>query len=156
MADLKASKRKRVDPSKVKWLKEPDPHDYAAAEHYLSLICDPDTAHRTAEGLDQPQHSSSEHRMAKDILRASRLPLLDQLDAHVTADLKKIAAGTPLSPILLVRGDAASRLPLEVADGYHRVCAAYHTDENTKIPCRLTDWNWGVVTEVDYDKIFKP
>lgn len=37
----------------------------------------------------------------------------------------------------------AARLPLlpadnpHVADGHHRVCASFHTDENTEIPCRL-------------------
>ena len=41
-------------------------------------------------------------------------------------------AGTELSPVLLVRGT-----PLWVADGYHRVCASYHIDENTSIPCRI-------------------
>jgi hypothetical protein len=56
----------------------------------------------------------------------------------VAADLRKIEDGTPLSPILLVRGDLEAGTALEVADGYHRVCASYHTDENTQIPCRLT------------------
>jgi hypothetical protein len=28
-------------------------------------------------------------------------------------------------------------VPLQIADGYHRVCASYHLDENTDIPCRL-------------------
>jgi hypothetical protein len=28
-------------------------------------------------------------------------------------------------------------VPLQIADGYHRVCASYLTDENTDIPCRL-------------------
>jgi len=27
--------------------------------------------------------------------------------------------------------------PLIVADGYHRVCASYYTDENTDIPVRI-------------------
>jgi len=39
-----------------------------------------------------------------------------------------------LSPILVVRGDFAAGVPLQIADGYHRVCASYHTDENTDIP----------------------
>jgi len=26
---------------------------------------------------------------------------------------------------------------LQIADGYHRVCASYHTDENTDIPVVL-------------------
>ena len=42
-----------------------------------------------------------------------------------------------LSPVLLVRGDIARGIPTQIADGYHRVCASYHTDENTDIPCRL-------------------
>jgi hypothetical protein len=56
---------------------------------------------------------------------------------HVAADLRKIAAGKPLSPVLLVRGDLATGRAAQIADGYHRVCASYHTDENTDIPCRL-------------------
>jgi hypothetical protein len=56
---------------------------------------------------------------------------------HVASDLKKIHAGKALSPILLVRGDLITGVALQVADGYHRVCASYHTDENTDIPCRV-------------------
>ncbi|MBV8996948.1 MAG: hypothetical protein JO287_25335 [Pseudonocardiales bacterium] len=36
-----------------------------------------------------------------------------------------------------VRGDLISGTALQIADGYHQVCASYHTDENTAIPCRL-------------------
>jgi len=36
--------------------------------------------------------------------------------------------------VLLVRGQ-----PLLVADGYHRVCASYHLDENADIPSRVVD-----------------
>jgi hypothetical protein len=75
------------------------------------------------------------HRKAKDILRASQLALLGQDNKHVAEDLRKAAAGTPLSPILLIRGHDGS--PLIVADGYHRVCASYWADENTDIPCVL-------------------
>jgi hypothetical protein len=28
-------------------------------------------------------------------------------------------------------------LPLTIADGYHRVCASYHLDEDADVPCRL-------------------
>ena len=59
-------------------------------------------------------------------------------NAHVKSDLAKIAAGKKLSPILLVRGNAVDAL--QIADGYHRVCASYLTDENTPIPCRLASW----------------
>jgi hypothetical protein len=30
-------------------------------------------------------------------------------------------------------------VPLQTADGYQRVCASYHTDENTDIPVVLAD-----------------
>ena len=52
-------------------------------------------------------------------------------------DLKKIKKGKQLSPILVVRGDLTPMSPLQIADGYHRVCASYHTDENTDIPVRI-------------------
>jgi hypothetical protein len=41
--------------------------------------------------------------------------------------------------VLLVRGAFGSGVPLTVADGYHRICASYHLDENADIPCRLVD-----------------
>ena len=52
--------------------------------------------------------------------------------------LEKIQ-GKPLSPVLLVRGDVGRDVPLTIADGYHRVCASYHLDENADIPCHLVD-----------------
>jgi hypothetical protein len=27
--------------------------------------------------------------------------------------------------------------PLWIADGYHRVCASYHLNEKTPVPCRI-------------------
>jgi hypothetical protein len=70
---------------------------------------------------------------AKDVLRASQLPLLPTDNKHVASDLAKVKDGRKLSPVLLIRGE-----PLLVADGYHRVCASYHLDENADIPCRVT------------------
>jgi len=55
----------------------------------------------------------------------------------VAADLHKINHERPLSPVLLVRGDLDTARPLHIADGYHRACAAHHTDENSDIPCHL-------------------
>jgi hypothetical protein len=48
-------------------------------------------------------------------------------------------AGKGLSAVLLVRGQLASEIPLTVADGYHRICASYHLDEDADIPCRIID-----------------
>lgn len=79
-----------------------------------------------------PIKEDVQHHMAKDILRASGLPLLAVDDPEVTKDLAKIQAGKKLSPVLLVRGE-----PLWVADGYHRICASYHLDENARIYCLI-------------------
>ena len=53
--------------------------------------------------------------------------------------LAKIDDGQALSPILLVRGDLSRGVPLQIADGYHRVCACYLTDENSDLPTVLVD-----------------
>jgi disulfide oxidoreductase YuzD len=71
-------------------------------------------------------------RKAKDILRASRLPLLDQDNVHVQSNLEKIKNKKKLSPVLLVAGET-----LIIADGYHRLCAIYFLSEDLDVPCRL-------------------
>jgi hypothetical protein len=57
----------------------------------------------------------------------------------VAKDLKKVKAGDKLSPVLTVRGNVRTGQALTIADGYHRICASYHLDENEDIPCRLVD-----------------
>jgi hypothetical protein len=121
----------------VKWLDEPEAHDYAAAADYLTMVAEPESVDKTIAAL---RDAKTVYRKAKDILRAARLTLLPESNAHVKADLAKIGAGKKLSPILLVRGAAIGSMRLEIADGYHRVCASYVTDENTDIPCRLVSW----------------
>lgn len=121
----------------VKWLAEPEAHDYDAAADYLSLIAEADAVAETVAAL---KAAAPTLRKAKDILRAAQLTLLTDANPRVKTDLAKIADGKKLSPILLVRGDFRSNTPLQIADGYHRVCASYLTDENTPIPCRLASW----------------
>jgi hypothetical protein len=118
------------------WQLEPDEHDFPAARTYLSLICDPAMAAKIVKLLQRASTSSYE---AKDLLRASRLPLLEDTNKHVTSDLQKVASGQKLSPILLVRGKFDKNRDLVIADGYHRVCASYWLDENSVIPCRIVD-----------------
>ena len=118
----------------VKWLPKPENHDYQAAEDYLSLIMPPEKAADFRQKLSEAKDDIT-HRKAKDILRASQLPLLDEKNKHVASDLLKVSSGQALSPILLIRG--SDKHPLVVADGYHRVCASYWIDENTDIPCIL-------------------
>ncbi len=50
----------------------------------------------------------------------------------------KVHDGVKLSPVLLVRGSLGG-WPLIVADGYHRICASHHLDENADVPCRIVD-----------------
>jgi hypothetical protein len=114
------------------WKNEPDDHDFPAAESYLSLLMDPSEATRLVHVMRAVDHIS--YYKAKDILRASALQLLPTDNKHVAADLAKVHSGKKLSPVLLVRGE-----PVQIADGYHRVCASYHLDENTDIPCRIVD-----------------
>jgi hypothetical protein len=76
---------------------------------------------------------------AKDLIRASRLPLLAMDDFHVRQDIVKVITGVKLSPVLLVRGGIELDLPLTIADGYHRVCASYHIADDTAIPARIID-----------------
>ncbi|HET9058848.1 MAG TPA: hypothetical protein VFN61_02920 [Acidimicrobiales bacterium] len=112
------------------WKDEPERQDFPAARSYLSLLVEPGEANKIVKALrDEPDAA---HYKAKDILRASRLPLLPLDDPEVAKDLAKVKAGTKLSPVLVVRGD-----PLWVADGYHRICASYHLDEDAEIPCRI-------------------
>lgn len=131
------SNRDYCVPMAVKWLDEPDAHDFDAAAAYLSMVAEADAVATVVTGL---KAAVQEERAAKDILRAAQLPVLPSNNVHVRSDLSKISDGKRLSPILLVRGDAARAVPLQIADGYHRVCASYITDENTVIPCRFAVW----------------
>jgi hypothetical protein len=118
------------------WQLDPDDHDYPAATNYLSLICEPDLAAKIVKLLKTAPMGRYE---AKDLLRASRLPMLEQDNKHVASDLAKVQSGLKLSPILLVRGRIEKGRSLVIADGYHRVCASYYINENSQIPCRLVD-----------------
>jgi hypothetical protein len=119
---------------KVKWLEAPERHDYRAAEEYLRLLMVPSEAKEIA-GLLRDADTAARFK-AKDIVRASGLPILPASNRHVRGDVAKIKAGKRLSPILLVR-PLAPGSPLVIADGYRRVCAAYLLGEDIPIPCRI-------------------
>ena len=116
------------------WQDEPDDHDYPAAASYLALIAAPETVEMLVEGL---KSAPIAHAKAKDILRASGLPDLPLDNVHLAKDVAKVKAGTALSPVLLVRGDVGRGIALQIADGYHRVCASYRLAEDTDIPYRI-------------------
>ena len=100
------------------WKDEPDDHDYPAAEAYLSLLMPLAKAKQVVGRL---RTAPIARRKAKDLLRSSRLAVLPPENFHVARDLKKVKDGKKLSPVLLVRGQLASDVPLTVADGYHRI-----------------------------------
>jgi hypothetical protein len=131
-----SSSKAKPKPAAEHWGEQPAEHDYPAASAYLSLLCPAAEVKRLVTAL---RSAPLEHGKAKDLLRASSLALLPPENAHVAADLDKVKRGTPLSPVLLVRGNLGSGVPLVIADGYHRVCASYHLDENADIPFHLVD-----------------
>lgn len=116
----------------ILWLGLPEEHDYPAAESYLSLIYDGETAARFVQLLKQAPLSQFK---AKDIFRASALSLLGVSNSHVEKDTQKIKSNQPLSPLLLVRDKANGKLV--IADGYHRLCAVYAMDEDALIPSKI-------------------
>ncbi|WP_227982672.1 hypothetical protein [Nocardia spumae] len=137
------------EPTSVRWLDEPQKHDYPAAADYLRLLADPETVGDLVAKL---QAAPVVHKKAKDILRAARLELVPPDNPHVRADLAKILTGRPLSPILLVQGDLRTGTPLQIADGYHRMCACYHMDENIPIPAKLVPMRDGRPTAAPADQ----
>jgi hypothetical protein len=120
----------------LKWSEQEEDEDFDAAFKFLSLLCSDTKAHalvKTLRGSKLIEHA------AKDLLRASQLPLLPRDEPHIDQDLKRIQKGKALAPVLLVRGDMASGLPLVVADGYHRICAVVYFDESAPVRCRIAD-----------------
>ncbi|MGD3111932.1 hypothetical protein [Streptomyces sp. YGL11-2] len=111
------------------WLQEPEDHDFPAAADYLGLLRDEGEVMRIVDAL---REAPTQAKKAKDIMRASALPLLPADNVHVKHNIQKVKLGKKLSPVLLVRG-----IPLVIADGYHRVCAAYHLTEDLIVPCRI-------------------
>ena len=116
----------------ILWLSEPEAHDYPAAASYLTLLHDDATVATLVKKLQAAPVSQFK---AKDIFRASGLPLLGATNSHVEKDRQKISDSNKLSPILLVRDPAVGRVV--IADGYHRLCATYLFDENAVIPCKI-------------------
>src|ERR1700743_1379506 len=121
---------------KLAWKKKPEAEDYRGALEYLLLIYPERTARRLLRAFSGAK--TVEH-VAKDLLRASNLPLLSRKEAHVAEDLGRIRKGKALAPVLLVRGDMTRNVPLLIADGYHRICAICYYDEDAPIACRVVE-----------------
>ena len=116
----------------IKWLVEPDEHDYPAACSYLNLLYPKKNARAFVKKL---KRAALTNFKSKDIFRASALALLGSDNSHVRKVRKRIETGQKLSPLLLVRDEAQRRVL--IADGYHRLCAVYSFDEDAVIPCKI-------------------
>jgi hypothetical protein len=112
--------------SYLRWKKDVDQHDYAAALSYLSIRFGESHAEKVAAELHKLPVVT---RRANDILRATGRVPLPLSDPGVLRDLKKVLSGEELSPILVAEAD--------VADGYHRLSLAYALDPFSQVPLKL-------------------
>lgn len=116
----------------ILWLDEPEEHNYPAAASYLALILDDKQTERLVKRLRKAPMTVFK---AKDIFRASGLPLLGVSNFQIEKNLEKINDGKAISPLLLVRDPARGKVV--IADGYHRLCAVYSLHQDTPIPCKI-------------------
>ena len=114
------------------WLSDVDGNNYPAAESYLSLIY---TRKQVENLIVELRSATLSQFMAKDMFRASGLPLLGISHFQVEKNLTKIQTGTGLSPLLLVRDRKNGKVV--IADGYHRLCAVYRYNQDALIPCKI-------------------
>jgi hypothetical protein len=110
----------------LRWKKDVDEHDYAAASSYLSIRFGETWAEKVAAELRKLPVIT---RRANDILRATGRVPLPLSDPGVLKDLQKVLGGDKLSPILVAQAD--------IADGYHRLSLAYALDPYADVPLKL-------------------
>lgn len=115
---------------RTQWNERPTPQDFTAALNYLALQFPAATARRLVK---KARGGKATEHVAKDVLRASNLPLLPLDERHVAENSKRIRKGKALSPIILVQGDLTRGRPFVIADGYHRMCAACHANEDSPV-----------------------
>jgi len=116
----------------IQWLSDVEEHNYPAAVSYLSIIY---TEDKVAEMIVKLRSTPVVQFKAKDIFRASRLPLMGVSNLHVEKDRDKISKGRGLSPLLLLRDTQNGKVV--IADGYHRLCAIYEFNEDALIHCKI-------------------
>jgi hypothetical protein len=125
-------KKTKLKKQKIRWMDDVELHDYPAAASYLTLIFPEDIVKNIVSGL---KGAPIVHFKAKDLFRASRLSLLGVSNSHVAKNLEKIRKKKKMSPLLLVRNTKENSLI--IADGYHRMCAAYFFNEDVLVPCKI-------------------
>jgi hypothetical protein len=134
-----ASQVRKKDTPEPVWSKTVDPTDYDHAASFLALAFPQATVDACVSAL---KAAPIVQAAAKDILRASGSPFLDADVPGVKRQTKAIEAGTPLSPILFIRGSAQPRLDGVLADGLHRTLATYADDPEAMLPVKLAAVDW--------------
>ena len=122
---------KQQTPS-ITWQDDANPDDYEAAGHYLALVDNQKNIDKTLADL---KAGTIVEYKATDLLRAAQLIVPKADDRPTREQIKKIKHGEPVSPVLLVRVPALRKVI--VADGFHRICAAYRIDPDVMLHCKL-------------------
>ena len=122
--------------AQLRWRKATGKGDVEAAAAYLGLVLADATVTTVVARI---RRATTTLAKAKDLARASGLKLLPREDPDVLTEIKRLAKGKAMSPILLLRGGIDDDRPLVIADGYHRICASYHLNQHARVPCRVVD-----------------
>lgn len=112
----------------VLWETSADKDNARDATEFLGMYKKKKNAGRIVDDLIASELTTFK---AKDILRAAGLPPQPLDNAHVQVAMQLIAAGIPLTPVYLLRGKLKSGVPVVIADGYHRISAAFWTSPST-------------------------
>jgi hypothetical protein len=122
----------KQQPPSITWQDDAPPSDYEAAGHYLALV---DVQKNIDKALADLKAGAIVEYKATDLLRAAQLAVPKADDRPTREQIKRIKRGEPVSPVLLVRVSALKKVI--VADGFHRICAAYRIDPDVVLHCRL-------------------
>ena len=122
---------KQPTPS-ITWQDDAPPSDYEAAGHYLALV---DVQKNIDQALADLKAGAIVEYKATDLLRAAQLIVPKADDRPTREQIKKIRRGDPVSPVLLVRVPTLKKVI--IADGFHRICAAYRIDPDVVLHCKL-------------------
>ena len=116
----------------INWSSEVKESNYIGATNYLNLIYPFDIVPTLILKLNVQLLREFE---AKDIFRASGFNLLPNDNFHVKVTTSHIINEVEISPILLIKDKGK----LIIADGYHRLCAIYHYNEDSFIQCQIVE-----------------
>jgi hypothetical protein len=111
----------------MKWLNLVSPENYLAAETYLTLKLNQSKAEKAVDHLRAAPVITLR---VNDILRASGYTPLSKKDPGVKQELE----AETTNAVLLVSYDFGD----DIADGFHRICAAYTIDPFMEIPAKIT------------------